>query len=976
MPREPVNIESFEKGMISIVEGENIPNEAAAYEENVWGNTDDGKLIGRPGDTLSAKTVASPKGHGWIKRPDGTWELYYYNRDGAAISRYADFYGSPSKSNMSLGISTSYASFQGRNQELHVGLGGSENLPPKWIGFPTIGQFGGAAPTLPICEDAECISPGLVPILDKIHTDGTNIWGIERGGKYLYKITISTGAIARSETGLFQNLQAFCVDTFATTYGWVYDKDSEYGTLHRVVLSSLAIDTGGSHTINSFTMMEGGAITDIAMLSTGTAGTMFASVYHATPAAQVGSNKTFLFRWAVAAGNATLTECTPNIGGGDSFVTGGWCFRTSGGVYAGTAAIMGNVLERTYQLALTPLSATRMGWFAKVAHPKTVFDGSDTGDGFYYVTGAGPAVSIVTHPVFSVSSSAVSGDEAPVIELNDAYAAVDYSGLTYDTSGAKMYLASGESWWQHTIGSIPTTTGTVVDGTSSVELDAGAEHALTSFSTVIYGVRKNEAGIDKDSGSFAGTSVVYDGANIEVAVVNDTGVTGFTANRTYFYRLALEYDGFQLAPLGVGAPSVDDAIGYGKTLTITIADITQLSKRVTAIYVFRSSGVYQESTPDGYYRKVVKIPINSQLWSITESGGITSASYVYPDAVENVGESYEALSGISEALETSIVHYGISAQIGSWLFVAQCYHPDVEEGASMLFRSKPSRFDTFDVTQDFIKLPTVPTAIHAYQGKIWVFDENTIYKINPAGFFVEDTHKGVGAPSQESVAVTEYGMFIADKNNFYVHDGKMPKPLGDRVLTMSDTIPSVTDVSYRVLMAGLYSGTSPWVFYDAKSQYVHIILKKASNYYYYDYAIHINRQRLDLFRFPLLEADGNENTSNVGFIRGAYGELYYANDTNFYSLFDNATRTTFTWISKRFGGDSPNIKKKVYKVKSSGSGLTVTYSKDEAAFTSLSSEKLSAGDRLLNTVRVKVVGTTAGYANALTIIMRELIGKR
>jgi hypothetical protein len=289
----------------------------------------------------------------------------------------------------------------------------------------------------------------------------------------------------------------------------------------------------------------------------------------------------------------------------------------------------------------------------------------------------------------------------------------------------------------------------------------------------------------------------------------------------------------------------------------------------------------------------------------------------------------------------------------------------------MIFRSKAGRFDVFDWTTDYLKLPTVPTAIHAFGGRIWVFDETHIYRINPSGLFIEDIYDGVGAYSQESVCVTEYGMFIADRNNMYWHDGQKPTPIGNAVLNRTDAMTGITDYSYKTLVGSLYGSLTPWVFYDAVNGYVCFLIPFSSVLACWGF--HIAKKRWDFFTFSF-----GISTTGVGFVRGVRGELYHSNTTKLYKLFDSAAaRTTFTWISLRFPGESDAIYRKFYKVKLGGSGCTATYSVDEGAFSALTAGALAAGDRLKRTLRVKITSALAAdYVTGLTVIYRELIGRR
>jgi hypothetical protein len=48
--------------------------------------------------------------------------------------------------------------------------------------------------------------------------------------------------------------------------------------------------------------------------------------------------------------------------------------------------------------------------------------------------------------------------------------------------------------------------------------------------------------------------------------------------------------------------------------------------------------------------------------------------------------------------------------------------------------------------------------------------------------YIEDQVKGVGACGARSALVTDFGMFIADKSNLYIHNGAQLQPIGTPVV--------------------------------------------------------------------------------------------------------------------------------------------------------------------------------------------------
>ena len=120
------------------------------------------------------------------------------------------------------------------------------------------------------------------------------------------------------------------------------------------------------------------------------------------------------------------------------------------------------------------------------------------------------------------------------------------------------------------------------------------------------------------------------------------------------------------------------------------------------------------------------------MWTTTTDGstGVTSAQFSHEDTGIK-GASYEANSELPETLEHTMPNYGVSAQINNYHFVGKCWHPKLDDATTYIFRSKAAKFDTFDWVTDFVKLPTVPTALISFNGRIWAFDDANTYKIEP-----------------------------------------------------------------------------------------------------------------------------------------------------------------------------------------------------------------------------------------------------
>ena len=65
----------------------------------------------------------------------------------------------------------------------------------------------------------------------------------------------------------------------------------------------------------------------------------------------------------------------------------------------------------------------------------------------------------------------------------------------------------------------------------------------------------------------------------------------------------------------------------------------------------------------------------------------------------------------------------------------------------------------------------------AFNGKLYVWDTNNTYRIDPANMTIEDVFEGIGCSGQDSLIVTEYGMFYANRSVAYFHTGATPNPI-------------------------------------------------------------------------------------------------------------------------------------------------------------------------------------------------------
>ena len=225
-----------------------------------------------------------------------------------------------------------------------------------------------------------------------------------------------------------------------------------------------------------------------------------------------------------------------------------------------------------------------------------------------------------------------------------------------------------------------------------------------------------------------------------------------------------------------------------------------LPKRVTRINLYRAedvSGSFKYPWQWHANQFGVSDPVLFQSIDINDSGwvdatvvnGVTDFNQSY-DAyktieVQDTGVGYETFTGrtaLPLGLNNMKLHYGVSCVAESYHVVARCWHPELKQIESWLFKSKPYRYDTFDWSSDYLVLPTPPNALAYWMGKIYAFCDGRTYVINPATFDIEDTLEGIGAKHRKNIRITDRGMFWGDENNIYWHNGNSIIPIGGPVL--------------------------------------------------------------------------------------------------------------------------------------------------------------------------------------------------
>ena len=365
----------------------------------------------------------------------------------------------------------------------------------------------------------------------------------------------------------------------------------------------------------------------------------------------------------------------------------------------------------------------------------------------------------------------------------------------------------------------------------------------------------------------------------------------FDTARTYYYRASYLYDGYQESPLG--DVQVIESNGNAMEVSLQIHS-SNISKRISAIVVYLASSLDGAYKPDGFYRHLGTYKLDD-TWDNTADLAGNPDWGAYEEKVfvtnGNVSASYEARNGLSEIIDNTIVNYGLSTQLNNQLFVADCYHPKLstadDDITNYIYKSRPYNFDQFNYLIDFLPLPTKPLAIKSFMGRIYAFDENNGYRIEPNSMYIEDVLEGVGCVSQKSIFANDYGMCFVDDHNIYLHDGRRANPIGDPILRGNTESWQGRDTSY-----------DPIVTFDAKRQSFLIFFKVSSKYWCWSY--NVFRKRFDLWSFA--DTVAASTTAPKSAVLGPRGQVYISETTSqdlTHFMGHTSQTRTWDWESKK-----------------------------------------------------------------------------
>ena len=825
MPKDVLEIKTFESGNIYNADDRDIPDDAAVYSENIDPYGQGGSLMAIQADATAIKSDVDTTRMKLIN-DNGTYRLVYVDKSDYDIKKVDDVYGSPSSPTAleagTFGTSTSIAALQTNNKEVHMGLGSTRDA--KWVGTIPHGQFGGSAPSGLQCVKAELTSPTSFPNMHKVVSDGTHAYGIEFGGFRLYKFKLSDHSFVESkiiESGTLPELSAIALASDNNL--WVFDVASKnyvgsgtstLGSWMKVNASTLDVISSGTLNIAkdtgdmvgygykgvgvTTTASDKPIVTDIIEIGsylwfglgcgiTGQAQDLRAKVHLCNK-----ETSDFVTGATVIAG---MRHFTMQDGGTDN--AGEWELGGSGNATAiippiclidpkhGSNEYCGIVMEWYKQDGSTSLhNAAGLG-LRDTSNASAIsqlglaimsmkFDdngGNDFPDNWasYY---AGGDIETSSGRVFGIFQSSDKSKMMFGLRNNSTSTLSDYEFMdSYDHD---------TTYTNHQLGNRTTNTGD--------DINNGVVYFKNNSSNYDYyiwsggGVGRLMSLINSSNHSSSNFTPRLENA-VELVLLENTLTSAIhTNNKKYYYKVSFLYDGYQESPLS----DFTSIVSTGKQIAININvhSVVSINARVSHINIYMAEGENNSLSPTGFYRHVTSVKLDADWTSISDNAANPDwGSYytrLYTHAT-GLGASYEARTGVSEVLKNTIPKYGLSVQLNNFLYVADCSHPEIDDASNYIFKSRPFNYDQFNYVIDFMILPDKPIALEVFNGRLYAFTTNKTYVINPDGLYIEDTLEGIGCRNQNGIVVSEIGMCWIDSNSIYLHDGKVVRDIGSKI---------------------------------------------------------------------------------------------------------------------------------------------------------------------------------------------------
>lgn len=434
----------------------------------------------------------------------------------------------------------------------------------------------------------------------------------------------------------------------------------------------------------------------------------------------------------------------------------------------------------------------------------------------------------------------------------------------------------------------------------------------------------------------------------------DTGF--FINNKKYFYGWSIIYDISEESPIAYRGKGNNPTV-FSTTFPLQSIDLnikittTSLPKRITGFNLWCAEANNNEAEkPEEEFKYIQSFNLDGARVSTN------TYTFKFKD-VGNRGLTYENYTDISEVVKSTSVNYTLSTVVNDKMFIGNCSHEGIINGSNMIFRSKARRYSMFDWTTELYQLPTKPTAMIGFRGRLYVWDESKLYIIEPEQFFVENEYPA-GCPYPEGLIITETHLYWYDTNAAYRTDGVNIEDIStQKIKTAYQTIPDGTSFNGVTLL------------YDNELKIVMFLYRDGVNARAWSF--HTLSERWDSFIFS------NAISADVGYFSGKNGETYGCLSSGIYSMFSSASRRSWAFTSGKHMGKNPSTYKKFYKlmINASGTLTTATFKIDGGSALTLTNGdeiKVSGNWAKGKEIQVNLGDSTGKEAYSYSIEYRDL----
>jgi len=411
-----------------------------------------------------------------------------------------------------------------------------------------------------------------------------------------------------------------------------------------------------------------------------------------------------------------------------------------------------------------------------------------------------------------------------------------------------------------------------------------------------------------------------------------------------FYKLSLMLDGYQESCLGetVYENGSQNPNKLGHLITIEVlAD--KLPSRLSHVNIYRGRAWDENATePDLDYQLLESIKLDGAGWKSSTDG------YVKYEIIDNKGTkygSYEALTGMSPNMTTNWVSYGEAEQCAGYLFVCNANNSEMANVGNYIFRSKAGKFSMFNWANEYTALPDKPTALKAFKNMLFAFTNSKVYTINPNNLSIVDTMEGMGCLHPDSVIATDFGMFFADKNGVYQHNGRQGQVISMPIFTTDNS--SLTNFTWDSISESLLT-SPPKLGFDGQRKALLIVFDVASNSYAWVYSVATKRWDLWSFITPV-----------TALTQGKFGDVL-ASDGKLLQIGTSSTRKAWEFVSKKITAGLDTYEKSFTEVRVEGdSGLVTKYKTSGiGTYQSLTSNRIASAYKKAKWLQLQVVDSS------------------